>query len=321
MASLSAWERRQALSSLLKFLDSSSNLCKQLPLYSKHTRKDDAECKIVAGNAALLQGIFEHAASLQETIVDQLLSQPHHDLILRSATLALNDDSLQTLLERSWSNFGDKLHIKHKPIMQQESNVRALLLAAGKVHRTKPMEVFILARSSNHGNAISERLSSSSPRVRWLGMVVGTAISSLVDKRESRMEFGVDELKTDEAMAYISLVNIDDQMGTVKDLAEMSRAHRQNEKPNSKATNPPRGPKAQHPKAEVAKIVEIVDDDEADDDLVPYAKPDSDAEDSEEDATLVRRNKPKAPVYVLRHVSKAYRLNLLQLHQGSHFWH
>lgn len=49
------------------------------------------------------------------------------------------------------------------------------------------MNVFMTARSSTHTGAISERLSSSSPKARFLGMVVGTAISQLIDKEGSRM--------------------------------------------------------------------------------------------------------------------------------------
>jgi telomere length regulation protein len=50
-----------------------------------------------------------------------------------------------------------------------------------------------------------------------------------------------------------------------------------------------------------SRIIELVDDDvvdEDDDDILPYAKPDSDPEDEDEDPTLVERNKPKAPVYI-----------------------
>ncbi|EEY18593.1 conserved hypothetical protein [Verticillium alfalfae VaMs.102] len=47
-------------------------------------------------------------------------------------------------------------------------------------------------------------------------------------------------------------------------------------------------------------IIEEVEDssESEDDDLMVYNKPDDDAEDSDEDATLVRRDKPKAPVYI-----------------------
>ena len=44
--------------------------------------------------------------------------------------------------------------------------------------------------------------------------------------------------------------------------------------------------------------MEVLDDSEDDDDLIPYAKPDSDPEDEDEDPTLINRDKPKAPVYV-----------------------
>jgi telomere length regulation protein len=44
--------------------------------------------------------------------------------------------------------------------------------------------------------------------------------------------------------------------------------------------------------------MEVLDDSEEDDDLVPYAKPDSDPEDEDEDPTMINRDKPKAPVYI-----------------------
>lgn len=50
--------------------------------------------------------------------------------------------------------------------------------------------------------------------------------------------------------------------------------------------------------SKVMVIEEIEDEDEDEDDLMPYPKPDSDAEDSDDDPTLINRKKDTAPVYV-----------------------
>jgi telomere length regulation protein len=57
-------------------------------------------------------------------------------------------------------------------------------------------------RSGTHLNAISNRLAASSPRARFLGMVVGEALSSLVDTGDKIMDFKMDEMKTPEAMWF-----------------------------------------------------------------------------------------------------------------------
>jgi telomere length regulation protein len=62
---------------------------------------------------------------------------------------------------------------------------------------------------------------------------------------------------------------------------------------------PVRPPAKAQTEAEGNQITELSDTDSDDDDgLTPYAKPDSDAEDSDEDATLVNRDKTRAPVYI-----------------------
>lgn len=69
---------------------------------------------------------------------------------------------------------------------------------------------------------------------------------------------------------------------------------------------PPRPPELVQTEVEGEKLTEILDkdedreDDESDlsDALKPYAKPDSDLEDSDKDATLGHRNKAKPLVYI-----------------------
>lgn len=129
-------------------------------------------------------------------------------------------------------------------------------------------------------------------------MFVGEAVSELVDKEKaSRMNFELEGNEAVEAGLWEKLVQIEDTPGSIKDLAT------ERSKPKQQTVNiikPKKIIPATKEKAAKPMIVEVLDDDdeEEEDDLVPYAKPDSDTEDSDEDATLVERNKPKAPVYV-----------------------
>jgi len=126
-------------------------------------------------------------------------------------------------------------------------------------------------------------------------MFVGEAVSELVDKEKgSRMNFELEGDEAVEAGLWKKLVQIEEKPGLIKDLASQSSKPRQrgvNIKPEKILT-------AKKEKAVKPMIVEVLDDEEEDDNLVSYAKPDSDTEDSDEDVTLVERNKPKPPVYV-----------------------
>jgi telomere length regulation protein len=150
------------------------------------------------------------------------------------------------------------------------------------------------ARSSLHTNAMTNRLGSSSTRVRLLGMFVGQAISRVVDKtKEGRMDFELEGAEAEEAELWASLLDINDKPGSLSILR----------RPSSKSDElvPTMKPKkvksARQLQPTKSKIIEILSESE-DDDLKPYSKPDSDPEDSDEDATLVQRNKPKAPIYI-----------------------
>lgn len=184
-----------------------------------------------------------------------------------------------------------------------------LLLSCGYVHRSLPMYLFTMAKSSIFTNGVSNRLAASSPRARFLGMIVGMAISELVDKQENRLRFDIDQTLTEEAKWYCQLVHVDDKIGSVVDLRAGETALTKRELKTSSATTvgARSGSKSvmrsTRSKATPAappsglRIVEL-DDDSDDEDLVPYAKPDSDPEDDNDDPTLVQRNKPAAPVFV-----------------------
>lgn len=171
------------------------------------------------------------------------------------------------------------------------------------------MYLFTMAKSSIFTNGISNRLAASSPRARFLGMVVGMAISELVDRPENQLKFDLDEALINEAEWYGQLVYVDDKIGSVADLntgvnvptkggpkALSNTVVGAKVKPIS-MTRPTRSKAAPTAASSGLRIVEL-DDVSEDEDLVPYAKPDSDPEDDNDDPTMVQRNKPTAPVFV-----------------------
>src|SRR5438045_798836 len=128
-------------------------------------------------------------------------------------------------------------------------------------------------------------------------MVVGEALSALAEKAEKQIKFKMDELESDEAMWLKSLTYVKDQIGSL-DLFKSQKSFQASQKPlRSKELLRKPGPSQAGTK--IISIEELSDSGPSErDDFIPYAKPDSDPEESDEDPTLVQRNKPTAPVYV-----------------------
>ncbi|RMY58243.1 hypothetical protein D0863_12337 [Hortaea werneckii] len=294
---------------------------------SHEDQKVAAHATRISAAAAPLVALLDHDENLQNGLIE-LLADPTRNaalsfLVRRAAICSLSaadSDELQSLLERLMAAFSDSLFISHAPIIQQESLAQTLLLTAGYLHRHQPMAVFVTARSAGHMQGVSDRLGASNERARWLGMVVAMAISQLVDKEGQRMDFGVEEMRTEEAVWYRHLVDLKDEPGSLDDFSELlkesdtkkpvRRKLRQPDPEKMPTINgkpvfgPPRPPPPQPVASQTEvvgeKISEVVESGEEDDDndLTPYAKPDSDPEDSDEDATLVNRNRPRPPVYI-----------------------
>ncbi|KAF2400397.1 hypothetical protein EJ06DRAFT_428657 [Trichodelitschia bisporula] len=263
----------------------------------------------VTGSAALLRGIISDDATLLDALVaclTQLVPPATTQSVglQRAALTALRDDSdrMETVLEKSLERFGDQLFIKHTPIIEQEATAQILLLSAGYIHRRNPMFLFTLVKSSMHTHGVSNRLSAGSPRARWLGMIVAMKISEMVDKPDARLVFTDESLETPEAEWYQALAQVDDKPGSIDNIRK-ARVEPTVPKVTPKKRAPPVAPKQQskQPKSSTQitgpRIIEIVDED-SDDDLVPYDKPDSDPEDSDDDPTMIQRNKPRALVYI-----------------------
>ncbi|KAK3488943.1 telomere length regulation protein-domain-containing protein [Neurospora hispaniola] len=211
------------------------------------------------------------------------------------AVVSQDRDSIVSVLEKSIAQIGDQLYVKHSPIVQQEVHAQVLLLSAGYVHKVSPLKLTLLMRSSPWLNAISNRLSSSNQRARFLGMVIGEGLSSLVDKGDKRLNFQVEEMEVPDGKWYKSLVEIQDTLGSWDPLLnpqELTQKRTSSKRPSHK-------PAPTQLRTQGFIIEELSDESLSEqDDVVGYSKPDSDAEDSDDDPELVRRDKAKAPVYI-----------------------
>ncbi|KAK3716665.1 telomere binding protein [Vermiconidia calcicola] len=314
---LIAYSKRTFVEHLLRWLSSLTSAGNHSSTQKSPKSGDDASAL-----AALVSLVASTDTTLEQNI-KSFLADPTLSSLLsfpcrRACLVALSDSASEdfiSLLEKLMSSFNDQLFISHAPIIQQESLAQTLLLVAGYLHRKMPMALLMTARSSNHMRGVSNRLDSSNAKARWLGMVVGTAISSLVDKEGTEMSFGTEDMQTDEARWYLGLVKLHDKIGQLQDFSALLQSQEGQSKTHKSSVEVKRlepmpvingkpvfGPPRPPAQTEVVgeKVTELLEDDsdEDDDDLKPYAKPDSDPEDSDEDATLVNRNKARPPVYI-----------------------
>ncbi|KAL9120891.1 MAG: hypothetical protein Q9187_002558, partial [Circinaria calcarea] len=303
--SLAIHEQKTVLQSTLRILSKIDTPSTQSMNGSSATA--DITAKTVRGMAALLVTVMGSQVQLREALADWLTSTSGGSIGVddntrraTTAVLAQDQELFESTLSKLLQLFGDKLYIKHTPVLHQEVNAQILLLVAGYVHRSNATYLERLTRSSVYINAISNRLAASSSRSRFLGMVVGNAVSELVDPKDKRMNFSVEEIDKDDGKRYRGLINVSDSIGDISDLKLSLSASTTTVNLPKEMTRSVKGV-ASKP-APYSKVISIeeVDDDSAseDEDLPIYDKPDSDEEDEDEDPTLVQRNKPTAPVYI-----------------------
>ncbi|KAJ6262701.1 DNA replication checkpoint protein tel2 [Drechslerella dactyloides] len=308
LSHLKEHEKRSYINTLLKLLSQT-----HLPIYAE---EEPSYTKRIALVAQVIHEICIVDDGLQKGYQDMLLDWILVDGgpgaaepigIRRAVISAVKASSEATnvfreCLESQIQTFGESLWIRHAPIVHQEVNVQCLLLCAGLVHRIPPSYLKLAARSSPFMNGISNHLASTNLRVRFLGMIVGETVSSLVDQGGKQLKF-TDSLDAseDEAAKWRGLVKVDDTLPGFEIFQDGSLS-------STKSSKPPKRKSPVKPKAVVditptttltpSNRIEELDSDSGDDDLIPYPKPDSDPEDSDDDATLVNRKKPTPPVYI-----------------------
>ncbi|KAG5960573.1 hypothetical protein E4U57_008155 [Claviceps arundinis] len=232
------------------------------------------------------------------------------------ALLARDKETITLVLEKSINQFGDQLYIKHSAIMQQQVHTEIVLLAAGYVARLSPIKLTMLLRSGTYLRTISNRIASTHGRARFLGLCVGEALSLLQDSNAKKLDFHMDETDSEEAQWLKNLTKVADAVGPAEPIltCPSSRVETNAQRLRVAATlkstpavstlRPKPKPKAKPmPVSQPAPrpIIEEIDssDESADDELLqPLPNEGSDDPDSDDDATLVRRNKPNPPVYI-----------------------
>ncbi|KAF7593136.1 telomere binding protein [Aspergillus hancockii] len=270
---------------------------------------DSISGQVVSGIAALCSIVVGKRQNLLTQLLDWLSKGQGGSIQtigLRRALLAAfanQKELMTTLLRKSLDQSSDKFYINHAPIVSQEANTQAILLAAGYLKRLDPSVVMEVGRSSAFLNMVSNRLAASSSKARFLGMITGMSISRLIEQPGKAMRFDLEEIESDEALWYLNLINVQDSVGSLESikspavLTSKSQKHAKGSSTSAKSTQ-------KQPPLQAAKIVAIEeiesenDESEEDDDLIPYGKPDEDPYDSDEDPTLIQRNKPTAPVYI-----------------------
>jgi telomere length regulation protein len=139
-------------------------------------------------------------------------------------------------------------------------------------------------------------------------MIVGVAISRLVDEPGKTMDFGEEEMDGEEGKAWLGLVDVNDKVGKIEDLYKIKDQHKLEATVQSAAKTNPTAKKAKPTPAQptTSKIISITELSSSDSEsstspsshLNPYPPPDFDPSDSDSDPTLISRIKPTAPVYI-----------------------
>lgn len=296
--SLAHSEQRSMLFSLLKHLS-------ELYLNSLDSSDAPSEGRVISAAAGVINGLVanepKHASLLITWLTKATGAGIGDGIGIRRAVLAVlasDNSNIITTFEQSLNQFGDFLYIKHTPILQQEVHAQALLLSAGYLQRLSPMKLALMVKGAAFMRMVSKRLEASQIRARMLGMIVGEALSQLVEKSDKKLDFKMEETKTPDALWYKSLVEVSDAIGPVDPLKTSENLVTRKQGPRvSQQTSP--APKATPSASKVKAIIEEVDSDEdMEDDIIPLTKPDDDDEDSDDDPETVRRDRPKAPVYV-----------------------
>lgn len=150
-------------------------------------------------------------------------------------------------------------------------------------------------------HTVSNRLGSSVPRTRLFGMVVGVAMSQCVDEPGRVMNFQVEEMETIEVKDLLALSRIRDLIGKVDGLKHLTTHKDENSTVQKKPKKPtPNKSRGERPEliTKVMAIEEVETSSDDEDDLIPYQKLVDDPDDSDEDPTLINRDKVKAPIYI-----------------------
>ncbi|EMR11751.1 hypothetical protein PNEG_00183 [Pneumocystis murina B123] len=202
------------------------------------------------------------------------------------------DDNILVRLCLKWSN---KIFINYASVIEQEDLTQNFLLFSAFVPRNILEK---LSHSKAYLNGLTNRLSSSSERVRFLGMIVGESVTRKLFPNDEKkwLTFNVDNTLTPESNWWRNIINVDN----ITNIKSLSLGSTNNDCNSSLGSG-------QDAIKEHEQIQPIQENDTVvavDDEFVPYALPDSDDDDSDDDPAFTEKNKKiNAPVYIRELIS------------------
>lgn len=174
-----------------------------------------------------------------------------------------------------------------------------ILIAVGYLSRLNPASLKQDQIPTLTMRSVSNRLSSSVPRTRLLGMIIGVGMSRCVDEPDQVMDFKVEEMEATEVKDLLALLDVNDTIGDLDDLEMVKQPNYSENISRKRKIAAPMSPRSPKLTSKILAIEEVSSSSDDEDDLVPYRKPLEDPDDSDEDPTLIDRNKPKAPIYIV----------------------
>ncbi|KAI5305283.1 hypothetical protein KEM56_004820 [Ascosphaera pollenicola] len=229
---------------------------------------------------------------------DGNLPGPFVEFLGRSLKLGYN---VHALMSKSLISFGDPLLMKHTSLQQQSAIAEVILLCAGRIRREKATDLHQILKSPLYLNAVSNRLAASSPRARSLGMLLGMVLSNIVDTPGVALKFDLDQSEREEYVHLEKLTQLEDAT------SEADYRHLdiflQNHTPIKPDTTLDFQKTKGHQGVSSLQTISSLKEElgsrgEEDKEFLPYEKPDSDPEDSDDDVTVVDRPKVRPPIYI-----------------------
>lgn len=260
---------------------------------ARNTKNFSADSDRVGAAARVLLSFV--SGSLLSSLCNSLLERSNgHNIALRRAIiLALPSGSRYSIARECIDQWADQLYIRHASTIVQECLTESILLLCAYL---PIQELTAVSKSRALMEGISNRLESTSDRIRFLGMILGEAISAqVIADEKKRLTFGVPDTQAEEAQWWKSLIEIED---TVCDFDQLHAGTV--EQPDDDNDG---GISNLNSKTDQLEISEMIKDDyvvssDDEDEFPPMRVPDSDDEDSDEDPTLVDREKLRPPVYI-----------------------
>jgi telomere length regulation protein len=206
-------------------------------------------------------------------------------LSLRRAVIAAlyNTNGLAQLADTLFAVWADRTQIRHAGISARQTLIENVILVLGRLPSSAQST---LAKSVLVSEGISNHLESSSEAIRGHGMILAEVVTQFYGQNVKPMKFDLPATTGSEAAFLRSLLEVRDDL---KDVSLLDCGS---------VTLPRDDPVPELSSAAEEVTNEKEEDDVRPGDIRPLRLPDSDDEDSDEDPTLLDREKIPPPLYI-----------------------